>query len=96
MGVTIKPSDLKFKYRRKKEARDEEKFRGKPDSRPFDSEDLYEVIPMFEAVMDAIDCNDMGVLHMLEDIVNSIPPGYKPRREDFYDFLLEALQDVAG
>lgn len=96
MGITIKPSDLQFKYRRKKEARDEEKFHGKPDARPFDSDDLYEVIPMFEAVMDALQSNDERVLHEMENIVNSIPPGYQPRREEIYDFLVEQLRDMLG
>ena len=96
MGVTIKPSDLQFKYRRKKEFRDEQKFQGKPDSRPFDSEDIYEVIPMFEAVMDTLGSNDMWVLHELENIINSIPVGYQPKREDLYDFLVEQLRDMVG
>lgn len=96
MGVSIKPSDLQFKYRRKKETLDEEKFHGKPDSRPFDSDDLYEVIPMFEAVMDALQTKEARVLHEMENIVNSIPPGYQPRREEVFDFLVEQLRDMLG
>ncbi|MEZ4483850.1 MAG: hypothetical protein R2864_04410 [Syntrophotaleaceae bacterium] len=96
MGVTIKPSDLQFKYRRKKELRDEQKFQGKPDPQPFDEDDLYEVIPMFEAVMDAVQSTDGRVLHELENIVNSIPPGYQPKREDMFDFLVEQLRDMVG
>ncbi len=96
MGVTVKPSDLQFKYRRKKEVRDEPKFQGKPDPRPFDGDDLYEVIPMFEAVMDAVQSTDDRMLHELENIVNSIPPGYQPKREDMFDFLVEQLRDMFG
>ncbi len=96
MGVTIKPSDLQFKYRRKKELRDEQKFQGKPDPLPFDAEDLYEVIPMFEAVMDAVQSTDGRVLNELENIVNSIPVGYKPKREDMFDFLVDQLRDMVG
>jgi len=92
VGVTIKPSDLQFKYRRKKEVRDEPKFQGKPDSHPFDSDDLYEVIPMFEAVMDELRVDDGELLNELEEIVNSIPVGYKPKREDIFDFLVEQLR----
>ncbi len=96
MSVTIKPSDLQFKYRRKKDVRDEPKFQGKPDSRPFDSDDLYEVIPMFEAVMNELRVDDGKLLNELEEIVNSIPAGYKPRREDVFDFLVEQLRDVVA
>ncbi len=94
MGVTIKPSDLQFKYRRKKEFRDETKFQGKPDPHPFDKEDLYEVIPMFEAVMNALQRNDGAALYELENILNSIPAGYQPKREDIFDFLVEQLEQA--
>ncbi|MEZ4600080.1 MAG: hypothetical protein R2940_09885 [Syntrophotaleaceae bacterium] len=94
MGIAIKPSDLYFKYRRKKETRDEPKFCGKPDNRPFDRDDLYEVIPMFEAVMDALETDDGRVLYELEQIVNSIPVGYQPSREDLFDFLLEQVRPM--
>lgn len=96
MGITIKPSDLQFKYRRKKEVREEPKFQGKPDSRPFDSDDLYEVIPMFEAVMDELQTDDGNVLHEMENVVNSIPVGYHPKREDIFDFLVDQLRGMAG
>jgi hypothetical protein len=94
MGIVIKPSDLYFKYRRKKETRDEPKFSGKRDNRPFDRDDLYEVIPMFEAVMDALGTSEGKVLYELEQIVNSIPVGYMPRREDIFDFLLEQVRPM--
>lgn len=96
MGVTIKPSDLQFKYRRKKEFRDERKFQGKPDSHLFDGDDLYEVIPMLEAVMNTLNSTDARVLHELEKVINSIPPGYQPKREDIYDFLVEQLREIIG
>ena len=57
MAVSIKPSDLYYKYARKKATRDVAKFAGKPDAHPFDRDDLYEVIPMLEAVMDALALN---------------------------------------
>lgn len=94
MGIAIKPSDLQFKYRRKKDFRDEPKFQGKPDSRPFDRDDLYEVIPMLEAVMDAVQLDDGNTLYELENILNSIPSGYRPKREDIFDFLVEQLGEA--
>ena len=96
MAVRIKPSDLYFKYGRNKETRDQPKFCGKPDLRPFDPDDLHEVIPMFEAVMDALQTNDGKVLYELEQIVNSIPPGYQPKREEIFDFLVTQLRDMVG
>ncbi len=96
MGIKIKPSDLYFKYGRKKETRDQPKFCGKPDPHPFDPEDLYEVIPMFEAVMDTLQTDDGQVLYELEQIVNSIPPGYRPKREEIFDFLVAQLWDMVG
>ncbi len=94
MGITIKPSDLQFKYRRKKDVREGPKFQGRPDACPFDGDDLYEVIPMFEAVMDELQTDDGSVLHEMENIVNSIPAGYKPKREVFFDFLVDQLRDM--
>ncbi len=96
MGISIKTSDLQFKYRRKKATREEEKFQGKPDARPFDSDDLYEVIPMFEAVMNELKVNDGKLLNALEEIVNSIPAGYKPKREAIFDFLVDQLRGIAA
>jgi hypothetical protein len=96
VGIKINPSDLYFKYSRKKETREQPKFCGKPDPRPFDPNDLYEVIPMFEAVMDALQTDDGQVLYEMEQIVNSIPPGHQPKREEIFDFLVDQLRDMVG
>jgi len=96
MGVKIKPSDLQYRYPRKKETRELPKFRGKPDSNPFDRDDLYEVIPMFEAVMDGLGTADGRVLHRLEEILNNDIPRLVDTREDVYDCLLEMLREVLG
>lgn len=96
MGIRIKPSDLYFKYSRKKETRDQPKFCGKPDPHPFDPDDLYEVIPMFEAVMDVLQTDDGHVLYELEQIVDSIPPGYQPKREEIFDFLVTQLREMVS
>ena len=61
MDISIKPSDLYYRYPRKKETRDIPKFSGKPDANHFDRYDLYEVIPMYEAVMNALGSCDNDV-----------------------------------
>jgi len=96
MGVKINPSDLQYKYPRKKETRDLPKFRGKPDPHPFDRNDLYEVIPMFEAVMDALGTVDGRVLHRMEEILDKEVPRFLGTREEVYDCLLGAMQDILG
>ncbi len=93
MGVMIKPSDLYFKYRRNKAERDAPKFSGKPDPNPFDRNDLYEVIPMFEAVMDALGSNDQRVLERLEEIAGDEMPGFIHSREEVFDYLLNTMRD---
>jgi len=93
MGVMIKPSNLYFKYRRNKAERDQPKFTGKPDPHPFDKNDLYEVIPMFEAVMDALGSSDQRVLERLEEIAGDEMPSFIRTREEVYDFLVHTLRD---
>jgi hypothetical protein len=96
MGIEIKPSDLYFKYHRNKPQRDEPKFSGKPDPRPYDRDDLYEVIPMLGAVMDALDCRDANVLHRLEELAGDQMPRFIRSREDVFDFLLSVMRDTLG
>lgn len=94
MGIEIKPSDLQYRYPRKKEWRELPKFTGKPDPSPFDRDDLYEVIPMFEAVMDTLGTDDGAVLHRIEEILNNEIPRFIATREDVYDCLLGAMRDI--
>lgn len=94
MGIMIKPSDLNYKYQRKKETRDEQKFTGKPDARPFDRDDLYEVIPMFEAVMDALGLVDGKVLHQMEEVMVHDMPAFIQTREEVFDCLYEVMRDL--
>jgi hypothetical protein len=96
MGVKINPSDLQYRYPRKKETRELPKFCGKPDPHPFDRDDLYEVIPMFEAVMDALGTVDGRVLHRLEEILNDDIPRFIDTREEIYDCLLEVMRGILG
>lgn len=96
MGIEIKPSDLYFKYRRNKEERDEPKFTGKPDPRPYDRDDLYDVIPMLAAVMDHYNCCDADVLHRLEELAGDEMPRFIRTREEVFDFLVAVVGDMLG
>lgn len=96
MGLEIKPSDLYFKYKRNKELRDEPKFTGKPDPNLYDRDDLYDVIPMLTAVMNAFNCRDANVLHRLEELAGDEMPRFIRTREDVYDFLVAVLGDMLG
>ena len=97
MGISIKPSDLKYKYPRDTVNRDLPKFHGKPDPAPFNRDDLYELIPMLEAVMDELGTDEGRVLHLLEDLVNSDMPSFIRSREEVFDFLVGSMRDwLAG
>lgn len=94
MRIEIKPSDLYYRYPRKKENRDQPKFSGKPDPTPFDRMDLYEVIPMFEAVMDALGCRDQAVLQYAEELLDKLP-AFIDTREMIFDALVDGVKDFA-
>lgn len=96
MGIEIKPSDLYFKYRRNKELRGEPKFAGKPDPNTYDRDDLYDVIPMLGAVMDALNCRDANVLYRLEELAGDEMPKFITSREDVFDFLVNVMGDMLG
>ena len=89
MGIEIKASDLYYRYRHKKETRDLPKFSGKPDSHPFDRDDLYEVIPMLEAVMDELGVDDGRILEKIEEAMLMKMPSFINSREQVFDFLVE-------
>lgn len=94
MQITIKPSDLYYKYPRVKETRDQPKFSGKPDPAPFDRDDQYEVIPMFEAVMSALNSDDGEVLNRMEEILINEMPRFIQTREEVFDYLLSVMGDI--
>ena len=96
MGLEIKPSDLYYRYPRKKETRNQPKFTGKPDPRPFDRHDLYEAMPMFEAVMDALGSDEEEVLQKMEEVLNNEVPVFITSREEVFDCLLVVMQGVLG
>jgi len=93
MAIEIKPSDLYYKYPRKKETRDHPKFNGLPDTAPFDRDDQYEVIPMLEAVMDTLGSQDGQVLEKMEELMIYQMPGFIKSREEVFEFLVSTLSD---
>jgi len=87
MAIIVKASDLKFRYPRNVETKDEPKFSGLPDPAPFNRHDLYEILPIMSAVMDELGTFDGRELHLLEDILNEMPRFISTRGE-VYDYLL--------
>ncbi|RII27022.1 MAG: hypothetical protein CXR31_07095 [Geobacter sp.] len=92
MGVIVKASDLKFKYPRDTNRRDEPKFSGLPDPAPFNRDDLYEILPVMNAAMDELGTDDGHVLHLLEDLLN-VMPGFVATRGDVFSYLVGSAQD---
>ena len=89
MKISLLPSNLFYRYHHKKETRDLPKFQGKPDKYPFDRDDLYEVLPMLEAVMNEIGCQDGEILEKLEEVMLLQMPGFISTREQVFDFLVD-------
>lgn len=100
MGLQIKPSDLQYRYQRDKAAREREPFSGKPDPRPFDRDNLYEVINMFEVVMNQLQSDSGVVLEQVEEVLVYELPQFLQSREEVFDFLYhimeERLNNLAG
>jgi hypothetical protein len=94
MSITIKASDLYNKYPKDTERRHQQKFRGKPDPAAFNRDDLYEVIPMLERVMDELGADDACILHAIEEVMIRNMPGFIASREDVFDFLVGTMRDV--
>ena len=94
MGITIKPSDLQYKYPKDTESREKLKFTGKPDPEPFNRDDIYEIVPMFEAVMDELGSDDGRVLHIVEKLLNDDMPRFITSREDVFDFLVGCTREL--
>lgn len=90
--IIVNPSDLKYKYPRDTEHREQPKFKGKPDPHPFNRNDLYEVVPMMTAAMNALGSDEGRVLHKLEDILNFNMPRCINSREEVFDFLVETAR----
>lgn len=95
MSIIIKVSDFKFRYPRDIARREEPKFTGLPDPAPFNRHDLYEILPMMEAVMNELGSEDGRELNLLEDILNDMP-GFITTRADVYDYLLGSARECLG
>jgi len=94
MGLSINPSDLKYKYPRVVQTRYDQKFLGKDDPAPFNRDDLYDILPLLEAVMDDLAVDDARVLHLVEDLMNQqLPRSFKSRGEVFL-FLTHSTRDL--
>ena len=94
MNLVIKPSDLYYKYPKDTANRDEPKFQGKPDSAPFNRDDLYEVLPMLEQVMAELGSDDGRTLHIVEELLIRDLPRWLVSREEVFDFLVGCTRDI--
>jgi hypothetical protein len=94
MGLTINPSDLKYKYPKVVQTRYEAKFQGKDDPEPFNRDDVYDIIPMLEAVMDDLGRDDARLLHCIEDLMNQELPRSFETRGQVFRFLTNCTRDL--
>ena len=94
MGLRIKPSDLYYKYSRDTANRAVAKFQGKPDPAPFNRDDLYEVVPLLEKVMDELGRDDGETLHLVEELMIRDLPCFLVSRAEVFDFLSGCAREV--
>jgi hypothetical protein len=96
MTVRIKASDLYYRYRKDTLRQDLPKFSGKPDNRPFNRDDLYDVLPMLGAVMHELCSTEQRVLHLAEEIMIREMPCFIETREEVFDFLVGCTGEMPG
>jgi hypothetical protein len=94
MGLSINPSDLKYKYPKVIETRYHPKFQDKDDPVPFNRDDLYDIIPLLEAVMDDLGREDARTLHFVEDLMNQDLPSCVSRRGEVFGFLTGCTREM--
>lgn len=94
MGISIRPSDLKFKYPKVTQTRFAPKFQGCVDPEPFNRDDLYDILPLLEAVMDDLGRDDADTLHLAEEIMNYDLPRFVVSRGEVFGFLTGSLREV--
>lgn len=92
MAIIVNPSDFKFKYPRDVLHRHEQKFTGLPDPTPFNRDDLYEILPVMNIVMNELGSDEGAVLHLLEDLLNEMPRFITTRGEVF-EYLLGSARE---
>lgn len=94
MGLNINPSDLKYKYPKAIETRHHPKFQGKHDTAPFNRDDLYDIIPLLEAVMNDLGREDARTLHFIEDLMNRDLPRFVSCRGEVFGFLTGCTREM--
>jgi len=94
MGLKIHPSDLKYRYPKATQTRYEEKFTGRDDPEPFNRDDIYDIVPMLEAVMDELGRDDAPTLHFVEDLMNQDLPRFLISRGEVFDFLAGCTRET--
>ena len=94
MGITIHASDLKYKYPKAVETRFHPKFQGKDDPAPFNRDDIYDILPLLEAVMDELGQEDARVLHFVEDLMNRDLPRSLVSRGEVFAFLTGCTREM--
>lgn len=92
--ITVRASDLHYRYQKDTVNRLKPKFKGKPDSHPFNRDDLYEVLPMLSAAMNALGRDDQFTLHKMEELMIRDMPTFISTREDAFDFLVNCMQEI--
>lgn len=94
MGLSINASDLKYKYPKAIETRYLPKFQGKDDTALFNRDDLYDIIPILEAVMDELQRDDARTLHFIEDLMNRDLPRCVSGRGEVFAFLAGCTREM--
>jgi hypothetical protein len=94
MGLIVKASDLYYRYPKDTVNRRLPKFSGKPDKRPFNRDDLYEVLPLLGAVMDSLGSDEQRILHQAEELMIRDLPRFLTTREEVFDFLVGCMGDL--
>lgn len=94
MGITIHPSDLKYRYPKATGTRFDAKFSGPDDRSPFNRDDIYDIVPMLAAVMDELRRDDADTLHFLEDLMNRDLPRFLESRGEVFAFLARCGEEM--
>lgn len=94
MPLCIKPSDLKYRYPRVIETRSQLKFQGPDDPAPFNRDDLYDIMPLLEAVMDDLGRDDGRTLHCIEDLMNRELPRSITGRGEVFRYLAGTMREI--
>lgn len=94
MGLKINASDLKYKYPKGIETRYHPKYQGKDDTAPFNRDDLFDIIPLLEAVMDDLGRDDARTLHFVEDVMNRDLPRCVSGRGEVFAFLAGCTREM--